>query len=154
MRYEPKKRDGVASSAPHTEKPPKHYGFLEEHARLITFLLCVALFLAVFWPIAMPTGREIYSNRAELPSMTAQELLYLAELKSGLSESMITKYAHDRVQTTYEIYYFIPVDPHYEALIVFGRDTKLLLFFHVSNTETDQKIDALKDNVKAFFNAN
>lgn len=133
---------------------PRKYGFLEEHARLITFLLCVALFLAIFWPIAMPQERERYSNRHELPYMTSSELVYLAGLKSGISESMVSKYVHDRVQTTYEIYYFIPINPHYEALVVFARDTKLLLFFHISNTETDQKIDALKEDVRSFINAN
>lgn len=149
MRYDPYNGAGEDSS-----QRPKRYGFLEEHARLITFLLCVALFLAIFWPIAMPEKLERYSNSDNLPYMTSDELIYLAGLKSGVSESVITKYVHDRVQTTYEVYYFLPVDPHYEALIVFDRDTKLLLFFHVSNTETDQKIDALTENVKAFINAN
>lgn len=152
MRDEPQKTDEASYSQVYAYQKPKRYGFLEDHARLITFLICVALFLAVFWPIAMPEGRDVYSNRAQLPYMTANDLFYLAKLKSGISESLLTQYVHDRVQTTYEVYYFIPVEPHYEALVVFGRDTKLLLLFHISNTETDQKIDALQDDVKAFLN--
>ena len=48
MRDEPQKTDEASYSQVYAYQKPKRYGFLEDHARLITFLICVAFFWLFF----------------------------------------------------------------------------------------------------------
>ena len=131
--------------------PQKTETFLTRHVRLITFLVCITVFLFLFWPIAMPEMRKL-SHEGDLRSqMTVSDVLRIADLGTRLQASELDQYVGTKVEMDYGDYYYIDVEPHYQMLAVFHKDTGLLLFCHLSDKVTDEKIDLLKNDAEDFL---
>ena len=125
--------------------------FFTRHVRLITCLVCIAVFMVLFWPIAMPEMHK-FSHEGDIrPKMTVNDVVRISGMGNRFTEAEAAKYVGIQTDTDYENYYYIDVEPHYQVLAVFDKDTKLLLFCQLSNQETDEKIDLMKDDVEAFL---
>lgn len=149
------KKESVQQNAPgaanSTYSVCKTETFFTRHARLLTFLTCIAVFLLLFWPIAMPEMRTLSHEGDRRPQMTQNDVLNVAKLGSRFTESQASKYLGNKMVTDYENYYYIDVEPHFQMLAVYDKDTKVLLFCQLFNEKTGEKIDVLKGNVAAFM---
>ena len=137
-----------------SQRPQKTETFFTRHVRLITFLVCITLFLLAFWPIAMPQIRSFYHKGDLRPPMSENDVIQVSRIGYQLREAQIAQYISNKVDMGYSNYYYVDVEGEYELLAGFAKDTGLLIFCHLSNRETDEKIDVLKGDVQAFFNQN
>ena len=122
--------------------------FINNHLRLVTFLITVALFLAVFIPVAYYESKDYFSDRGDTrPAMTTGDLILLGDEvgKGTLKPSDFTKYRCVERETNKDKYvdYIIEIDDTYRVMVGFNTETNELLFFVMSDSETDQTVDIL-----------
>ena len=133
--------------------------FINNHVRLVTFLVVMALFLAVFIPIAYYESRDFLEDRDDTrPAMTTSDLQCLADDagKGTLKPEDFNKYVCTELQmsgTKYS-YYVIEIEPSYRVMVGFNNDTNRLMYFVMSDSETDREVDILNGgDLRAYFNS-
>ena len=140
------------------EKPDtkgKTENFFSRNVRLITFLCCITVFLAIFGPIAVLEARDYLTRDYDTrPQMTLKDVIELSDLKDKLTASHIEKYACDKNQEKDGCYYYIDIEPHYQVLAVSDKNTGKLLYCQLADFETGETVDVLTEDVRAFLNAN
>ena len=129
----------------------KTENFVTRHVKLITFLICIGVFLAAFLPIAMLERRELYDpDTDKRPRMTVADVIRFSE-QEVITKSQIEAYASHKQTLDHEYSYIIEIEPHYRALIYVDKNTGTVVYFTVSNGETDQTADVMTQDMKAFF---
>ena len=132
--------------------------FISNHIRLVTFLVVLALFLAVFIPVAYYESKDYLEDRGDTRAyMNTSDLQRLADQapKGTLKPADFTKYRCAELQAGDEkyAYYFLEVEPCYNVMVAFNKDTNNLMYFVVADFETDQEIDVLNGgNLREHFN--
>lgn len=133
--------------------------FINNHIRLVTFLVVISLFLAVFIPIAYYESRDFFDDHGDTrPAMTTGDLILLADDagKGTLKPEDFTKYKCIEMEMSDAkyAYYMIEVEPSYRVLVGFNKDTNKLLYFVMSDSATDEEIDILNGgDLRAYFNS-
>lgn len=140
------------------EKPDtagKTENFFTRNVRLITFLVCVGVFVALFGPIAMMEADNYLENENDSKyTMTLENVLTLAKQNGYISASQIKDYANRQNETEDEIYYYIDIEPNYFLFAVADKNSQMLLYCDLSNLDTGKSVDVLKGDVKAFLEEN
>ena len=132
----------------------KTENFFSRNVRLITFLICVGVFLGFFVPIvAYETIDYLMTARDTRPEMTLNDVLQLSEQKGKISESQIQKFksTNEDVQAA-TVYYYFDISPHYHVLAIADKNTKMLIYCQLTNFETGETADMLVDDIYAFLN--
>ena len=132
----------------------KTENFFSRNVRLITFLICVSAFLALFVPIvAYETIDYLKMARDMRPEMTLNDVLKLAEQNGKISEAQIQKFktTSEDIQAATTYYYF-DISPHYHVLAIADKNTKMLIYCQLTNFETGETADMLVDDIYAFLN--
>ncbi len=132
----------------------KTENFFSRNVRLITFLVCIGVFLAFFVPIvAYETIDYLKAARDTRPEMTLNDVLRLSEQNGKISEKQIQKFktTHVDVQAA-TIYYYFDISPHYHVLAIADKNTKMLIYCQLDNFETGETADMLVDDIYAFLN--
>ncbi len=145
---------------PHRHDQPDTAGktetFFTRHVKLITFLICMSVFLTVFIPVAY-FGIDMvidWTQRDERAQMTVENVIYLSELERDLYLSDLTAYQGELSEYDYETHYAIEIEPHYYIRAVAENRTEKLIYFEIVSTKTGVQISILTDDVRAFFNSN
>ena len=131
--------------------------FINNHLRLFTFLITLAVVMAFFIPIAYYESKDYFSNRGDSrPAMTTGDLILLADEvgKGTLKPSDFTKYRCVERETNDDQYvdYIIEIDDAYRVMVGFNVETNEMLFFVMSDSDTDAKVDILNDgDLRAYF---
>jgi hypothetical protein len=131
--------------------------FINNHLRLVTFLITLAIILALFIPIAYYESKEYFSDRGDTrPEMTTGDLILLADdgQKGTLKPADFTKYKCVERETNEDKYvdYIIEIDDTYRVMVGFNTETGEMLFFVMSDSETHAKIDILNGgDLRAYF---
>ena len=143
--------------------------FFTRNVKLITFLICLGVFLALFGPITVFTVINYIEERQdERPVMSEEELLALSELDRDLYYSDIKVFkGREDVKTIevsvdgggtqtkeVEIYYYFDVGEDYSALAIADIDTGKIIYFRLNNKNTQRKADVLKDDIRSFLDGN
>ena len=103
--------------------------FFTRNVKLITFLICVAVILS---PFVVTYIRDVVEARreAELPRMTVDELVYIADIGGDLRQRNLSKYEDYREEIDMQgmkyASYRIPV-LHEKELVLNAQDTENLL---------------------------
>lgn len=124
--------------------------FFTRNVRLITFLTCIAIFLAFFGPVSVFTIGKLIERRADQKKpMTVEETLKLAENPAAVTFDLLRKYDGRYNETeTVEAYY---MDfEKYLILAIRNKTTGKLTVF-LENLDSGVRINLLTDDVRAFF---
>lgn len=143
--------------------------FFTRHVRLITFLICLAVFLVFFGPISVFTIRSWIEekNDTRIP-MTEEDLLALSQLDRKLYFSDISrfrgekdinmqKYKVDLANGTeireepVELYYYINIGDRYTALAIADFETEEIIYFRVNDRKRHIHADLLTDDIYLFL---
>ena len=131
----------------------KTENFGTRNVRLITFLVCISVFLAVFIPVGFWGFHAVqdWFEKDERPQMTLSDVVYLSERTGDLYLSDLTGYAGE--QETYDagIHYSIEIEQRYYLRAVADVATKKLYYFEMVDFETQEKVDILTEDVRAFL---
>ena len=132
----------------------KTENFFTRNVRLITFLICVGVFLALFVPIVAYEVVDYLSEaRDTRPDMTLNDVVRLSSQNGKISESQVQEFKSSSVDVKANgIYYYFDVSPHYHVLAVADKNTKMLIYCQLTNFETGETADMLTDDIPAFLN--
>ena len=128
--------------------------FFSRNVRLITFLICISVFLALFVPIvAYEVVDYLADARDTRPEMTLSDVVRLSAQNGKISEKQITGFKPSEVDNKAgQIYYYFDIAPYYHVLAISDKQTKMLIYCQLTNFETGETADMLTDDVYAFLN--
>lgn len=172
MAFGRKKRDEngwIIENPNHKDTVGKTENFLSRNVKLITFLICLGVFLAFFGPLTIFKIIAYIEERKDTrPVMSEEELITLSELDRDLYYSDIKgfKGTEDIRSITVsvmgggtatrevEIYYYFDVGENYTALAIAEIDTEKIIYFQISNVKNQWRADVLKDDIRSFLAGN
>ena len=121
--------------------------FFTRNVRLITFLICIAVFFALFGPISVfQIHRYIQENRVDpRPRMTVEEVSDVADRANNLRMSEFDKYAgtleEGEMGDVQYALYRLPVDETYRLSVGFDKQTGKLFYLTLADTVRYEKLD-------------
>ena len=131
----------------------KTENFFTRNVRLITFLVTLGVFLALFLPIAIPKVREYWGQEVDTrDKLTLQRLVTLSEQKDGIALRQLTEYQCEEQEKDFEIWCYIDVEPCYQVLAVADKKTRLVVYCTLLNVDTGESVDVLTEDIRAYVN--
>lgn len=121
--------------------------FLTRNVRLITFLICIAVFLAIFGPISIfRIAKYIEENRDDGEAMSVETVVELSARHEKLRLSDFKNYEKTVSDGDDTILYFFTVEENY--LVMVGAESKkgMLTCFTVTDSRTDETVDVMAVN--------
>ena len=132
--------------------------FFSRNVKLITFLICVAIILS---PFVITYIQDVMEERheAELPKMTVDELVFIAERGNDLRQRDLSKYEDYREEIDMQgmkyASYRIPVLHEKELYLSISFDMTMDYVFYVNLTDLDtrKELDLLScaDQIEEFL---
>ena len=132
--------------------------FFTRNVKLITFLICVAVILS---PFVVTYIRDVVEARreAELPRMTVDELMYIADIGGDLRQRDLSKYEDYREEIDMQgmkyASYRIPVLHEKELYLSISFDMTMDYVFYVNliDLDTRKELDLLShaDQIEEFL---
>mgnify|MGYP003310744108 CR=1 FL=1 len=132
--------------------------FFSRNVKLITFLICVAIILS---PFVITYIQDVMETRreAELPKMTVDELVFIAERGNDLRQMDLSKYEEYREEIDMQgmkyASYRIPVLHEKELYLSISFDMAMDYVFYVNLTDLDtrKELDLLScaDQIEEFL---
>ena len=172
MAFGRKKRDEngwIIEDPNQKETVGKTENFVTRNVKLITFLICLGVFLAFFGPLTIFKIIDYIEERKDKrPIMSEAELIELSELDRDLYYSDIKGYkgtedirsvavsvdgGGTRMKEV-EIYYYLDIGDTYTALAIAEVDTEKIIYFQILSKKTQWKADVLKDDIRSFLAGN
>lgn len=147
----------------------KTENFFTRNVKLITFLICLGVFLALFGPLSVFTVKKYLDEKEDTrPVMSEAELVALSELDRDLYFSDLKGYKgrEDVYSQKYkvnvadgteirekdtEIWYYIDIGKNYSGLAIADIQTEKIIYFQISNRKTQWKADVLNDDIRSFM---
>lgn len=126
----------------------KTENFATRHVKLITFLICLTVFLALAGPWSVFRIVDWYRER-NAKTMTVTDVVKLSE-KEGLALSDITSFRGDASNGASGNGYTIQFD-HYILQALQEKDGTELYFCQITDIRSGETVDLLNGDVKAFF---
>ena len=132
--------------------------FFSRNVKLITFLICVAIILS---PFVITYIQDVMETRreAELPKMTVDELVFIAERGNDLRQMDLSKYEDYREEIDMQgmkyASYRIPVLHEKDLYLSISFDMTMDYVFYVNLTDLDtrEELDLLScaDQIEEFL---
>ena len=132
--------------------------FFSRNVKLITFLICVAIILS---PFVITYIQDVMETRreAELPQMTVDELVFIAERGNDLRQRDLSKYEDYREEIDMQgmkyASYRIPVLHEKDLYLSISFDMTMDYVFYVNLTDlnTREELDLLSqaDQIEEFL---
>lgn len=130
----------------------KTESFFNRNVRLITFLICLAILLALIGPFSIFRIREwIESRQSEGKILTAEDVVRFASEPSSVRFENFRKYDGMYNEGKYVKYYYISFDSHYLLVVTADKETDEIKVCMVSDMNSDNEADLMKDDIPAFF---
>ena len=131
----------------------KKENFFSANVRLITFVITVAVFLGLFLLLEIPNIKDYWRQYTDMrDTMTIQRLVVLSE-QDAISERQIKEYRSKTNDDEYETWYYFDIEPHYQVIAVVDKNTDLVIYCNLLNEKTGERIDVLKDDLRAYIEA-
>lgn len=142
--------------------------FFTRNVRLITFLICIAVFFAVFGPFSIFRIRDYIREHSDSrPELTADALIALAERPDGLFLSELESYRGTKQNHTVSVpdnpSQSIVVDVYWQADLAGGRYRCMAVaepnggrvtYLTVVDLRTGDRANVKEDSLRAFFGRN
>ena len=132
--------------------------FFSRNVKLITFLICIAIILS---PFVITYIQDVMETRreAELPQMTVDELVFIAERGNDLRQRDLSKYEDYREEIDMQgmkyASYRIPVLHEKDLYLSISFDMTMDYVFYVNLTDLDtrEELDLLSqaDQIEEFL---
>ena len=132
----------------------KTENFFSRNVKTITFLLTLAVFLAVFIPIGVigiDKIGELFDPARNLPEMTLEDVVALSEREGTLYLEDLTCYRGQRGEWTIGIVYTVYIGEEYLLRAVASHVDLRLESCILYNQQTNEEVDVLEDDVRAFL---
>ena len=136
----------------------KTENFATRNVRLITFLICMGVFLAMFIPVGV-MGIQNFLDSLEpdtgLPAMTLEDVIRLSESRSEVTFAQITCFDGERSEWPRqgEVHYTVEIGD-YVLVAVADRWHEKLQFLELSKKGSDAQVDVLNEDVREFLKNN
>lgn len=125
--------------------------FLTRNVRLITFLICIAVFLGVFGPLSVFHIARYFSELEEDASyvdMTAEDLRALVKRADTLTEADFTRYAHEdggewKVADKTGRMYYIPLGEGMQVSCMVELQTGRVVYLSLFDSARNESFDLL-----------
>ena len=131
---------------------PQTETFLTRNVRLITFLVCIALFLAFCGPISVFTISRLVKERSSHRGtvvMTAEECVRLSKQPEKVTFADLRRYVGRYSQTESVENYYVEFGDY--LLLATRNKTTDALTVIVENFTTRERVDLFEGDVRAFF---
>lgn len=133
--------------------------FFTGNVRLITFLICMAVFLALAGPWSFFRIRDAVLEHREnrRTTMTVQDVLTLSESAKTLQLSDVEKYRGERSDWSNEIHYSVEIEDAYFLYAVADSATQKITYLTLTHLnceahESNERMaDVFKDDIAAFI---
>lgn len=130
--------------------------FFSRNVKLITFLICLGVFLAVFGPISVFHIIEYVEEKNSGDIMPIETILALAEEHDTLKLSRFEDYEKEISKGKTTTYYFVSAANGYKVMAGAADEDSVVSYFSVTRSGTDETIDVLAANfdmesLKAFL---
>ena len=122
--------------------------FWTRNVRLLTFLICTAVFLAVFGPISVFQIKSCIEENATGDPLTADAVITLAERRLALKLSDFEDYEKTVSEGEDAVLYTIKVGEEYLVMVGAEDEDGMLTTFTVSRIQTDETVDVLATTYK------
>ena len=136
----------------------KTENFATRNVRLITFLVCIGVFLAMFIPVGV-MGIQNFLDSLEpdtgLPAMTLDDVIRLSDQDGMVTFSQITCFDGERSEwpSRGEIHYTVEIGD-YILVAVADQWYEKLQFLEFSKKDSDAHVDVLTEDVREFLKKN
>ncbi len=121
--------------------------FWTRNVRLLTFLICMAVFLAVFGPYSVFRIRAcMVENRLEGDPMTVEDVIDLAALHDQLKFSDFQRFERSESKGEDTLYYAVRVEEKYLVMVGASERRGPLTYFTVSRIDNDRTVDVMGVN--------
>ncbi len=142
--------------------------FFTRNVRLITFLICIAVFLAIFGPLSAFHIRDYIREHSDSrPELTDDVLIALTERSEGFFLSELEKYRGKTQEHTVtdpnDPSHEIVVDIYWQADFADGRYRCMavaepvggrITYLSVVNLQTGDRANAKEESLRTFFGGN
>ena len=125
--------------------------FFTRNVRLITFLICITVFLGIFGPLSVfhivRHFNEI-KEEASYTEMTVEDLRVLLKRADTLTEKDITRYAHDdggdwKVADKTGRMYYIQLGERFQLSCMVELQTKSVVYLSLFDSDLNESFDLL-----------
>ena len=153
-KYRPKEqRDaGVEKTEPETAMPDvKPEGFASRNVKVITFAVCIAVFLLLFGPVNVFLLKKMpHIDQVGDVKMTESDMRSLSALGSGLTMSELKRFEGSFSKSDLNAIYTIQFD-HYLLYAVEDAETEKLAVCLLTDVSTGDSVNVLNGDVAAFL---
>ncbi len=130
--------------------------FATRNVRLITFLICMAVFLAVFIPVGVigySAYQDWFDGKDKLPEITVADVVALSEKNGGIQLSELTVFKGELQETEKDSVYVMEFS-NYHLRAVANKESGWVEVFVIYHRENNTSADILKDDLRAYFQSN
>lgn len=118
--------------------------FFTRNVRMLTFLICVAVFLAVFGPMSIFQINSCVEEKMSAgDAMTVEDVRTFAARRGQLKLSDFEDYAKEESEGDDVILYTISVEGDYLVMVGARDEDAALHYFTVTNIKTDETVDVM-----------
>lgn len=150
---ERERRYGVKKEKTEIDTKGKTETFFTRNVRLLTFLITLGVLLVAFLPIAYLEAREYYGQRNDSrPKMQVYDLVILSE-QPEIQGKQLTKFACEENNQKDKGFCLvqIEIEPQYTVFASVDTMTGKVVYCTMLNNETNEKIDVLTADLRAYF---
>ena len=141
-----------------TDTVGKTETFFSRNVKLITFLICLGVFLAIFGPISVFHIIDYVEEQNRGDVMPIADILALAEEHDTLRLSRFEGYEKEISKGKTTTYYFVSAANGYKVMAGAADEDSVVSYFTVTRSDTNESLDVLSSNfdmerLKAFLGA-
>ena len=127
--------------------------FWTRHIKLITFLIVIAVFLALFGPYnVFDLAKSINEKREIEGRITMEEVIALGDLRGTIYLKQLTKYSGELSDLQQLSMYTMDIDDRYMLIATAEKPSGRVIYLHLNDRQTKQTIDIRAEDVRAFLN--
>ena len=127
--------------------------FWTRHVKLITFLIVIAVFLALFGPYnVFDLAKSINEKREMEGRITMEEVIALSDLHGSVYLSQLTKYSGELSNLQQLSMYSMDIDERYMLIATAEKNGGRVLYLYLNDRDTGRTVDILTGDVRAFLN--
>ena len=131
------------------EEPGKTENFWSRNVRTVTFLVCIAVFLALFGPVSVFTIRRVAGSENRGKNMTAEEAIRLSQSAGSVTFEKLREYRGRYNETESVEVYYIDFES-YQILATKSKKNDTLTVI-IEDYDSRERADLLRDDLRAFF---
>ena len=152
-KYRPKQQTDELTPEKNFPYGVKPEGFASKNVKVITFVVCISVFLLLFGPLTIfQIIDHAKSKQMGTKPMTVADVVLLSERGSALTMEELQQFEGSKSESGESVYYYVNVD-RYLLLGVQNKKTKKLTFCTLTHEKSGDSVELLSgsEKVKTFL---